>query len=139
MKIRFLAVSSLLLSCLSVPTYSDVVVVGSADMPPITEKLARKIFLKKVTSLPGGVELIPIDLTDDNQAKWDFYKKVIRKKPSQIHAYWARALFSGIGNPPEQVNTIAELKERLGEPGVLGYIDAKDVEPSMNILLRISI
>lgn len=119
--------------------YSDIVVVGNINTPQLSKKLAKQIFLKKIDVLPNGVTATPIDLTDNNDVKWDFYQKIAGKKPAQIHSYWSRAVFSGRGNPPEQVNSVAELKRRLSnDTGAIGYIDEKDVSADMKVLLRIS-
>lgn len=138
MKLRNFALVGFCALMLSGTASADIVVVGSKDMPQITEKLAKKIFLKKIAKLPNGMEVTPLDLAGDEDTKWTFYKKVVKKKPSQVHAYWSRALFSGLGNPPDQVSDVSELKERLNEPGVIGYIHADQLDSGMNVLLRIS-
>ncbi len=120
--------------------YSDIVVIGNMNAPELSKKLAKQIFLKKVDVLPNGVTATPIDLTDNNDIKWYFYQKIAGKKPAQVHSYWSRAVFSGRGNPPDQVNSAAELKSKLlTDAGAIGYLDEKDVSPDMKVLLRISI
>ena len=120
--------------------YCDIVVVGNQDAPELSKSMAKQIFLKKIDVLPNGITVTPIDLSDNNEIKWDFYQKVAGKKPAQIHSYWSRAVFSGKGNPPEQVDSVAELKRMIAKNrGVIGYIDEKDVSPDMKILLRIAI
>lgn len=119
---------------------SDIVIVGNLNAPELSKKLAKQIFLKKIDVLPNGVTATPIDLTDNNDVKWNFYQKIAGKKPAQIHSYWSRAVFSGRGSPPDQVHSVAELKRRLSkDTGAIGYIDEKDVSADMKVLLRISI
>ena len=128
---------AILFSCFS---FSDVVVVGNPDTPELSKDLARQIFLKKKDLLPNGITAVPIDLTDRHFVKWDFYKQLVGKQPAQMHSYWSRALFNGVGSPPQQVSSAAELQEKLSKiPGAIGYIDEKDVGPKMKVLLRISI
>jgi len=125
---------------LSTVCISDVLIVGSGDVPVLSEDLATQIFLKKSDILPNGVTAVPIDLSDKNFVKWDFYHKLAGKQPAQIHSYWSRALFNGIGSPPEQVSSAIELKEKLlSTPGAIGYIDEKDVSPGRKVVLRIRI
>ena len=124
---------------LSTVSIADVVIVGGHATPELSKDLAKQIFLKKIDVLPNGIAAVPFDLTDENYIKWDFYKKLAGKEPDQMHSYWSRALFNGVGSPPVQLKTALELEERLMSiPGAIGYVDEKDVSPGMKVLLRIS-
>ena len=119
--------------------HADIVVVSYVDMPDISKKMAKQIFLKKVTELPNGMTVTPIDLKDGESIKWEFYKSIAGKRPSQIYAYWSRSVFSGGVSPPEQVNSVSALKIRLqNEPGTVGYMNADDATSDMTVLLRIN-
>ena len=134
------SLSLFILTSISAVCMSDVLIVGNSDTPELSKQLAKQIFLKKSDVLPNGVTAVPIDLTDKNFVKWTFYKKLAGKKQDQIHSYWSRALFNGIGSPPEQVSSAVELQKKLlNTPGAIGYIDEKDVSPGMKVLLRIRI
>ena len=118
---------------------ADIVVVGGSDAPELSPTAAKQIFLKKTNTLPNGVAATPIDLSDSNEVKWAFYKQITGKDAAQIYSYWSRAVFTGAGSPPDQVNTAQELKRRLSkDSGVIGYIDEKDLQPGMKVLLRIA-
>jgi hypothetical protein len=122
---------------ISAQSMADIVVVGSKGLPELSAQEARQIFLKRTVTFANGTPAIPIDLADSIEIKWDFYNKVVGKEKSEVYNYWMRALYNSIGEQPEQVSTVADLKKRLQQSGVVGYIDAKDVEPDMNVLLRI--
>ncbi len=122
----------------SIYTYADIAIVGSSGLPELSAMEARQIFLKRSSTFADGTPAIPIDLTDDNTVKWQFYEKVVGKDSTQVYAYWARAKVVGkITSQPTQVQTIDALKKHLKQTGAIGYIDAKNVEPGMNVLLRI--
>ena len=81
--------------------------------------------------------IFPLDLPDNNPLKWRFYKTVIGKKPSQLNSYWSRALFTGSGVPPRVIATQAGLVHAVQSgSGLIGYIDADQVKPDMNIIYR---
>lgn len=116
---------------------ADYVVVGSLDVPDLTESQIRKIFLKKMKQLSDGSKLEPVDLAEDSDLKREFYQEVMRKNMSLINAYWSRKIFSGRGSPPIQVNGREEMIKHIKEtPGAIGYLDAKDVDEGMKVLLH---
>ena len=94
--------------------------------------------MKKVSSLPDGTAIEPIDFDDNSNLKWAFYRNIARKKPAQIHSYWSRAIFTGIDKPPAQVKNSSQLKVLLSQnPNAIGYMDAKDLDGSLKVLYRI--
>jgi hypothetical protein len=132
--------TGLLIIALGASAYgcADIVIVGCADVPAVSLKEVRQIFLKRSSAFPDGTSAIPIDLSDNQSIKWQFYQKVVGKERSQVYSYWARASVSNKkATQPEQVQTIADLKKQLKKQGSIGYMDAKYVESGMNVLLRI--
>lgn len=119
---------------------ADIVVVGSSGLPELSAKEARQIFLKRSHTFRDGTPAIPIDLSDNYNIKWQFYEKVVGKERSQVYAYWTRASVGAKKTTqPEQVETVDDLKKHLKKTGAIGYIDAKYVEPGMNVLLTIPV
>jgi len=117
---------------------AEIVVIGSKDVAPVDKRAVKLLYMKKVKSFPNGIDALPLDLPDENELKWRFYKTVVGKKPSQVNSYWSRALFTGVGEPPEVVQSLAEIKSRIKSgQGIIAYVDANDLEPSMNVVFRI--
>ncbi len=118
---------------------ADIVLIGSSDVPKLDKRSAKMVFMKKVTSFSNGVKAQPLDLPDDNDVKWKFYKSVVGKKPAQVNSYWSRALFTGAGEPPEEVGSEGEMISRINAgSGIIGYVDERYVTSDMNVLYRVS-
>lgn len=124
---------------LGVTAQADIVVLGSPDVPSLDKRAVKQIFLKKSKSYGNGLAATPYDLPDENDIKWRFYKSVMGKKPAQLNSYWSRALFTGSGEPPQVLNSEKNMIKKINSgSGLIGYIDAKHVEPGMNVLYRVS-
>ncbi|WVV49116.1 phosphate ABC transporter substrate-binding protein [Pseudomonas sp. NA13] len=103
------------------------------------ETLARNqvadIFLGKTSRFPDGGQATPIDLTEDSLTRDEFYTTFTGKSASQLKAHWSKIIFTGRGQPPQAVSSSAELKKRVaGNPGTIGYIDAREVDGSVRVL-----
>ena len=137
-----------LLACVMVPSMSDssnsdssaMVVVGRRDLEAdklSVEQVAR-IYLKQLTSLPAGAAVEPVDLREGTALYVEFYSRVTGKSPTQVRAYWARQSFSGMGIPPRQLASSAEaIKAVLKTPGAIAYIQKKDLEDGLKVLLEL--
>jgi len=74
----------------------------------ITKEELRDLYLKKITKIKG-ITLIPID---NRKSYAEFCKKIIKKTPKQMRAYWARELYDGTKIPPKIKND-EEIKSDL--------------------------
>jgi len=90
--------------------FANVVVIVSKDnkLIKITKKELRDLYLKKITKIQG-ITLIPID-NRKNYA--EFCKKIIKKTPKQMRAYWAKELYDGNKIPPKMRNN-TQIKNAL--------------------------
>ena len=87
----------------------------------ITKKELRNLYLKKITKI-RGIHLIPID-NHKNYA--EFCKKIIKKTPKQMRAYWAKELYDGTKVPPEIKNN-AQIKDAIkGNTYIISYASHK--------------
>jgi hypothetical protein len=119
------------------PAWAEVAVVAgsSSGVPVLTREQVVDIYLGRLTTLPGGVTVIPLDLPEDSPARHEFYNRIIGKSAAQLRAYWAKMTFTGRGTPPKEVPSSAELKRLLvANPNMLGYLGAAEMEPSLKKL-----
>jgi len=117
---------------------AEVVIVVAAGCPVnhLTSEQVAKIYLGKMTVFPGGGEAIPLDQKDDSPARSEFYRKVVKKSPAQLSAYWARLIFAGDGQPPQQMEgDLAIRKAVAGSVKAIGYIERNEVDRSVKIIL----
>ena len=87
--------------------FSNISIVTSSNskLSNITQKDLANLFLKKTNTI-NGVKLTPID-NQNPQIFKEFYKKVVKKNPDQLHAYWAKQMYRGDKTPPKRLSTLA--------------------------------
>lgn len=133
-------VSGVLLSfVLSAMAEGGVVVIGSPgiDVPSLSEKTVRNLYLGKTVQLDNGTRVEVIDLPAGNPVREEFYEKVIGKDTTQVKAYWAKRIFTGKGSPPDtRMDERAVIRWVSEGPGRIGYIDSEAVDGSVRVLLR---
>lgn len=63
-------------------------------------------------------------------------RQVHGKSAAQIKAHWAKIIFTGRGQPPEDVSNSIEVKKLLARnPHVIGYIEKNMADGSVRVLL----
>lgn len=108
---------------------------------PVSEMTADEVadlFLAKITRTADGVRAIPIDQSEGEPARREFYERVVKKSPSQLNSYWSRLIFTGKGRPPFAVLDDAEVLEFVStNPSMLGYVSAESVTDQVKVVLII--
>jgi hypothetical protein len=57
------------------------------------------------------------------------------KSAAQMKAYWSKIIFTGRGQPPQEVRDSAEMKKRIIENlAAIGYIDLDMVDGTVRVL-----
>jgi ABC-type phosphate transport system substrate-binding protein len=141
MNIRNCMSSIVIISALTIATNAraEVVVIVSSksSVTSLTAEQVTRIFLGKVVTFPNGQAAVPIDQPEGSQARDDFYAKVAHKNSSQLTAYWAKIIFTGDGHPPRLISgDVAVRKTIANDPNAIGYIDKKDLNRSVRIVLK---
>ena len=108
---------------------SDIAVIVHKDnTDELTIEQVSKIFLDKENYFPSGEKAVPIGL-DEEEERVVFYKKCTNKSADQVHAYWARRIFTGKGAPPETVLDDEEMLDLVSEnPNLIGYVRTESIE-----------
>ncbi len=120
--------------------WAEIAVIAHPDNPEpgLTAAQAKKIFLGKRTSFPGGAWATPVDQPEDSPIRDQFYQKVAGKDAGQMKAYWSKMIFSGKATPPEVVGDDAAVKAWVaGHKEGIGYIDGGAVDGSVKVLLTL--
>jgi hypothetical protein len=77
----------------------------------------------------------PINLTEKNPLRDEFFAKACKKDPAQVQAVWGKLIFTGTGTPPAEVDGSAAMKKAVaGDPNAVGYIDKKDADASVKVI-----
>jgi ABC-type phosphate transport system substrate-binding protein len=135
-RIRLLALSTVLMSA-SPAGVADVVAVVSAKsaIATLTKVQMLDVFLGRVSQLPNGTRAVPIDQPEGSAARDEFYAKLADKSAAQMKAYWSKIIFTGRGQPPKEVASGADMKQRVAEnPQAIGYMDERLVDDSVRVV-----
>lgn len=119
------------------PAMAEIAVVVSAKSPVgnLTQEQVSQIFLGKASSFPGGQTAMPIDQSEGQAARDEFYTKVTGKSPAQLKAYWSKLIFTGKGQPPKEVPNAAEVKKLVANnPNTIAYIEKGSVDSSVKVV-----
>lgn len=125
---------------LSQAAWSEVAIVVNPENPinSITKDEVVKIFLGKTNKFPNGDKATPVDQTEGNSIRDEFYSKVVNKTPSQLNSYWSRLIFTGKGQPPKAVEDDEEMLEEVNfELDTIGYVDASAVDSRVKVILTV--
>jgi len=108
-----------LLLILSVLTFADIKIMTSPKNPlnKVTLEDLAKVYLKKTNTI-NGIKVIPVDNKDSYE---EFCKKVIKKTPKQLKAYWMKEIYRGDKLPPQKLSS-KQIKEKMKEnPKIISY------------------
>ena len=130
---------SLLLST-SVTADAGVAVIANKNLAVdrLTVSQTKKLWLGKSHTIPGVGKVMVVDQKPENSATKIFYKKVVRKNPNQLKAYWAKVVFTGKGYPPRALDSDEKVISWVAKtPNGLGYVDSSAVNDSVKVLLTV--
>ncbi len=135
---KTLLASAIALGAAAAQAEVAVIVNSSVGVADISADAAADIFLSKVSALPDGTKMVPIDQEDSQKAREEFYSKVVKKDAAQLNAYWSRLIFTGKGEPPKKVADNAEVVALVSaNPNIIGYVDASAVTGGVKVLLKV--
>ncbi|WP_118182964.1 phosphate ABC transporter substrate-binding protein [Paraburkholderia phosphatilytica] len=119
---------------------AQLVVIVSAKNPvsTLSENQVADIYLGRTSQLPGGGDVVPVDLADDSANRTEFYKDVAGKSPAQLRAYWSKLIFTGRGQPPREVADATAVKKLVANgANTIGYIEKSELDPSVKAVLTL--
>jgi hypothetical protein len=67
-----------------------------------------------------------------------FYLSLMGKTRNQMHAYWARQVFTNRAMPPKEYSEMSLLELLLKSTTVIGYLSSDKVKPGMRIVLQLN-
>lgn len=112
-----------------------VVVVNVNNTAVVSMDDVKKIYMGQVASFSDGSSAQPIMLLEGDSKRDLFTSQVLNKSDSQFIAHWAKMLFTGNGTPPQEVETMAKVKEMVStNPANIGYIDESMIDASLRII-----
>jgi hypothetical protein len=139
---KLLTVSILLLSgslFSAAPALAEIAVIASANSGAkvLDAKIAKKLFLGKLKSIPGMNAVTLVGQVDTSPTKAEFTQMVAKKGLDKYKAYWSKMIFSGKAVPPKELANDAEVKAYVASHNdAVGYINTNAVDDSVKVLLR---
>lgn len=114
-----------------------VVVAPGSGIGELSGSQVKNVFLGKLDVVSGGVQVEPVNQSDDGALYAEFCDKILNKTVEQLSQYWARRVFSGKGTPPRSLDSDAAVKAYVGSmPNAIGYISSDAVDSSVKVIYR---
>ena len=104
------------------PVYVVIVHPGNRETS-FERSFLEDAFLKKVTRMPRGEVIRPVDLMPDSPVRRRFSHEVLKRPVSAVRSYWQQVIFAGRDVPPPELETDEEVvRYVLKHPGGIGYV-----------------
>ena len=88
---------------LSASLFADVSAISNnKKLTKVSQKELVSLYLKKTKTL-NGIDVTPIDSKNRELFK-KFYTQILKKTPSQLHAYWIKQIYTGTTQPPKKLS-----------------------------------
>jgi hypothetical protein len=85
----------------------------------VSHKDLANLYLKKSKTI-NGIQVIPVDSQNKKLFK-EFYKKIVKKSPKQLHAYWIKEIYRGDKQPPKKLSPKALKKAMKNKTPIITY------------------
>ncbi|MGP4845079.1 phosphate ABC transporter substrate-binding protein [Marinobacter sp. 1Y8] len=117
---------------------AEVVIIGHPGGPDaISLDQVRNIYLNRSKEMPDGERATPFELPEGNATRDAFHSAVTGRSNAQLKAFWSQQVFTGKGQPPQEVNDAATMKASVSSTlGSVGYIDSTQVDDSVKVILK---
>lgn len=94
----------------------------------------RSIFTMRTRYWANGEKIRVFVLPDDNGLHKAFVKEKLQMFPHQLRRTWNRMTYTGTGQPPVTVDSLAEMEEKIkNTPYSIGYIDRRVDDQAINL------
>ncbi len=125
----------LLLLLLAPATGAEGIAIISHDpLPRVDATVIQRLYAGKVVEI-RGVSVSPINLPAGHPLRARFLATFLGQDEEHYTSYWTVRRFVGLGSPPRELRTSAEVIAHVRtNPGAVAYIDADEVPAGMNIL-----
>jgi len=113
----------LLLLTMILSTYSfcdfSIFISQNNKLTKVSNEDLANLYLKKTNTI-NGIEVIPID-SKNKEVFQEFYEKIVKKTPSQLHAYWMKQIYTGDTQPPKKLSKNELKQAMIIEPKIIAY------------------
>lgn len=102
----------------------------------ITKTELVAIYMGKMTNFANSGAIKPVDYTDADDIKKNFYIKILEKDIEKMKRYWVKRIFSGQGSPPKALEKPSEVLDFVAKnEGGIGYIPKEMMDDRVKELI----
>ena len=114
----------------------DIVVIGDPALPKLNVMTIQKIFTGRIVEV-DGLSITPVNAVHGTTLRSKFFAAYLGQDEDKYTAYWTVRRFIGKGVPPKDIeNDAGVINYVQSHPGAVGYINAADLRPGLNVLSR---
>ncbi len=115
-----------------------IIVNPNSGVSQLSKSQVKRLFLGKSRRFPNGHRALPVNQDEDSPVRIEFNQKVLQKNERQIKAYWSKKIFSGKAQAPKELSNDMAVKRFVAQtPNAIGFIDARYVDDSVVVVLRV--
>lgn len=113
-----------------------VLVIGHASLPKLDAATVARLYTGRAIEV-GGAPVTVVNLAPGTALRQRFLVGFLQQDEDRYTAYWTVRRHVGKGVPPRELGSGAEVISFIqSTPGAIGYIDAADLRPGLNVLAR---
>lgn len=113
-----------------------VAVIGHLPVRGLDAETLRRIYTGRTIEI-DGLALRPVNLPTGHPLRRRFLAAVLQQQEDDYLAYWTVRRYIGKGVPPRELASTAEVLAHVrATPGAIGYVEAAQLAPDLNVLLR---
>ena len=114
----------------------SVLVIGHAALPRLDTMTVARLYTGRAIDV-GGTAVTVVNALPRSSLRLRFLAAVLQQDEDNYGAYWTVRRHVGKGVPPRELGNSAEVIQFVqNTPGAVGYIDATDLRPGINVLAR---
>ncbi len=113
-----------------------VVVIGHPSIKRLDAPTLARIYTGRVIEV-DGVAVTAINANAGSEVRTRFLQVFLNQDEDKYTAYWTVRRYIGKGASPREMSKSSDvIRFVTSTPGAIGYIDASDLHPGLNVLLR---
>lgn len=113
-----------------------VVVIGHSNIKRLDAPTLARIYTGRVIEV-DGVPVTAVNANAGSEVRSRFLQIYLNQDEDKYIAYWTVRRYIGKGASPRELSKSSDvIRFVTSTPGAIGYIDAADLQPGLNILLR---
>ena len=113
-----------------------VVVIGHPTVKRLDAATVARIYTGRVIEV-DGVSITAINANAGTSIRNRFLQLFLNQDEDKYTAYWTVRRYIGKGASPREMGKSSDIIQFVtSTPGAIGYIDANELRPGMNVLLR---